>query len=225
MAINNIREYKVSTANPEVEFELKRQERAEEIPETLGQIRNREEGRRTRLERFPELADFYIENDPYAVTNADRNKYTKLLEELDDWERDALLRAAVDDDFVYFVDFENIGGLVTPVPLLITDADGAEEFMMIPAEVWRRNYLKVTKMLIRDKPIASIEVDPRRETADADFSNNHYPGRIDRSRLELYKRDDETRDMMADMLATLRQAKGGVDGSARAVPLEPAGND
>ncbi len=225
MAINDIREYKVSTADPEVEFELQRQERAEEIPETLGQIRNREEGRETRLERFPELADFYNENDPYAVTNADRNKYTKLLEELEDWERDALLRAAVDDDFVYFVDFENIGGLVTPLPLLITDADGGEEFVMIPAEVWRRNHLMVTKMLIRDKPIVSIEVDPRRETADADFSNNHYPRRIDRSRLELYKRDDETRDMMADMLATLREAKGGVEGSTRAVPLGPAGND
>ena len=216
---------KVSTANPDVEFELNRQERADEVPETLGQMRNREEGRQTRLERIPELADFYNENDPYTVTNADRNKYQQLLEDLEDWERDALLRAAQDDDFVYFIDFQNIGGLVSPLPLLITDADGKEEFMMIPAEIWRRNSLAVTKMLIRDQPIASIEVDPRRETADADFSNNHYPGRIERSRLELYKDDDETRDMMADMLATLREAKGGEGDSARAVPLEPSGND
>jgi aminopeptidase N len=223
VAIDNIREYKVSTANPEVEFELDRQEREDEIPETLGQIRNREEGRQTRLERFPELAALYNENDPYTVTNADRNKYTSMIEELDDWERAALMRAAADDDFVYFVDFENIGGLVTPVPLLVTDEDGGEEFMMIPAEIWRRNSEKVTKMLIRDQRVASIEVDPRRETADADFSNNHYPGRIDRSRLDLYKRDDDTRDMMRDMLSTLREAKGGTDESARAVPLEPAG--
>jgi hypothetical protein len=96
--------------------------------------------------------------------------------------------------------------------------------MMIPAEIWRRNSRKVTKMLIRDKRIVSIEVDPRRETADADFSNNHYPGRIERSRLELYKRDDDTRDMMADMLSTLREAKGG-DDSSKAVPMEPAGNN
>jgi len=225
IAINSIREYKVSTADPEVELELNRQERADEIPEVLGQIRNREEGRETRLERFPELVDFYNENDPYTVTNADRNKYEQLLEDLEDWERDALLRAAEDDDFVYFVDFENIGGLVSPLPLLITDKDGGEEFLMIPAEIWRRNSVAVTKMLIRDKPIASIEVDPRRETADSNFSNNHYPGRIEHSRLELYKRDDETRDMMADMLATLREAKGGDRDSAKAVPLEPAGND
>jgi hypothetical protein len=225
VAINSIREYKVSSADPEVEFELNRQERTDEVPETLGQIRNREEGRETRLERFPELADLYNDDDPHTVTNADRNKYRKLLEELDDWERDALLRAVADDDFVYFVDFENVGGLVTPLPLTITDADGNEEFMMIPAEIWRRNNLNVTKLLIRDTPIVSIEVDPRRETADVDFSNNHFPRRIERSRLELYKKDDETLDMMADMLATLREVKVGDNGSAKAVPLESTGNE
>ncbi len=98
-----------------------------------------------------------------------------------------------------------------------------EEFLMIPAEIWRRDYRSATKMLIRDKAIASIQVDPRRETADADFSNNSYPSRIEKSRLELYKGEDETRDMMSDMLRTLRKAKGGDDGSA-AVPLEPSGN-
>lgn len=223
IAITGMREYKVSTSNPEVEKALNRQERANEIPETLGQIRNREEGRGTRIDRFPELKDFYNENDEYTVTNADRNKYTTLLEELEDWERAALKRAAVDDDFVYFVDFKNIGGLVSPLPLLITDADGNEDFLMIPAEIWRQDSMSATKLLIRDKAIVSIQVDPRRETADADFSNNSYPSRIEKSRLELYKREDETRDMMADMLRTLRKAKGGEDGSA-AVPLEPTGN-
>ena len=72
-------------------------------------------------------------------------------------------------------------------------------------------------MLISDEPIVSIEVDPRRETADADFSNNHFPRRVEKSRLELYKSDFESRDMMADMLRMLR--KGGEDDSAE-VPLQ-----
>jgi hypothetical protein len=223
IAITGLREYKVSSGDPDIEKALSRQERADEIPETLGQIRNRDEGRTTRLERFPELNDFYNENDEYTVTNADRNKYSGMLEELDGWERTALERAAVDDDFVYFVDFQNIGGLVSPLPLLITDTDGNEEFMMIPAEIWRKNSQAATKLLIRDKAIASIQLDPRRETADADFSNNSYPSRIEKSRLELYKREDESRDMMADMLRTLRKAKGGEDDSG-SVPLEPTGN-
>ncbi len=221
IAITDVREYKVSTANPDVEFDLQRQEHADEVPETLGQIRNREEGRTTRLERFPELEDFYNENDEFTVSNADRNKYTDLVDGLEDWELAALQRAAADDDYVYFMDFSNIGGLVSPLPLNITNADGSVEFMMIPAEIWRRNSVAVTKMLIRDQPIVAIEVDPRRETADADFSNNHFPGRIDKSRIELYKDQDETRDLMSDMLRTLREAKSGDDDSAN-VPLEPA---
>ena len=221
IAITDVREYKVSTANPDVEFDLQRQEHADEVPETLGQIRNREEGRTTRLERFPELEDFYNENDEFTVSNANRNKYTDLVDGLEDWELAALQRAAADDDYVYFMDFSNIGGLVSPLPLNITNADGSVEFMMIPAEIWRRNSVAVTKMLIRDQPIVAIEVDPRRETADADFSNNHFPGRIDKSRIELYKDQDETRDLMSDMLRTLREAKSGDDDSAN-VPLEPA---
>jgi len=109
------------------------------------------------------------------------------------------------------------------LPLLITDVDGSEEFVMIPAEIWRRNSRAVSKLLIRDKAIASIQVDPRRETADADFSNNHYPGRIDKSRLELYKGDNNGQDMMADMLRTLREAKGG-DNDSEPVPLESTDN-
>lgn len=223
IAITSMREYKVSTRDPEIEMDLGRQERADEVPETLAQIRNREEGRTMRIERFPELNDFYNENDEYTVTNADRNKYTLLIDELEDWERVALKRAAIDDDFVYFVDFQNIGGLVSPLPLLITDVDGNEEFLMIPAEVWRLDSQAATKLLIRDRAIASIEVDPRRQTADADFSNNSFPSRIEKSRLELYKSEDETRDEMADMLRMLHEAKGGGDKS-EAVPLEPTGN-
>ena len=217
IAINDIRRYKISSRDPDVELPLKRQERADEIPETLGQIRNREEGRQTRVERFPELKDFYNENDEFTVTNADRNQYASYIEALEDWERAALERAVADDDYVYFIDFENIGGLVSPLPLKITGADGSEEFLMIPAEIWRRNWRNVSKMLIRDTPIVSIEVDPRRETADADFSNNHFPRKIEQSRLELFKSDVESRDMMADMLRMLR--KGGEDESAD-VPLE-----
>jgi hypothetical protein len=217
IAINDIRQYRVSSRDPDVELPLDRQERTDEIPETLGQIRNREEGRQTRVERFRELRDFYNENDEYTVTNADRNKYASYLEGLEDWERAVLKRAVADGDYVYFVDFENIGGLVSPLPLRITDADGSEEFLMIPAEIWRRDWRNVTKMLIRGKQIASIEVDPRRETADADFSNNHFPRTIEKSRLELFKDDLESRDMMADMLRMLR--KGGEDESAD-VPLQ-----
>ena len=222
VAINDVREYKISTTNPDIEFDLDRREHAAEVPETLAQIRNREEGRQTYLDRHPELRDFYNENDRFTPSNKDRNDHTTLIDELEDWEYEALVRAVEDDEFVYFIDFENLGGLPTPLPILITNADGSEELMMIPAEIWRRDYREVTKLLIREQAMRSIELDPRHETADADFSNNHFPRRIEKSRIELYKSESETRDLMLDMLHKLRERKGGDDGSIRQVPLGDA---
>ena len=220
IALTGLREYKVSTADPDVENALSRKEYADETPETLAQIRNREEGRETYLEKHPELAGFYNEKDRFTPSNKDRNEYTKMLDELEEWEYETLKRAVAEDDFVYFMDFENIGGLPSPLPLLITNVDGTEDMMTLPAEIWRRDLDKVTKLLIRDKAISTVALDPRHETADADFSNNYFPSRIEKSRIELYKKEDDTRDLMADMLRTLRERKGGEDDSVRTIPLK-----
>lgn len=222
IALTDVREYKVSSTNPDAESELARQEHAAEVPEALTQMRNREEGRKTYLERHPELGDFYNENDPFTPSNADRNKNAMSLDGLEDWEYDTIVRATAEEDFVYFLDFENIGGLVSPLPLLITSVDGSEEFMLLPAEIWRRNHRNITKLLIRDKAIRSIALDPRHETADADFSNNHFPRTFNKSRIELYKSEDKTRNLMGDMLEVLRERKGGDGEVLRSVPLSPA---
>jgi len=192
------------------------------VPEALTQMRNREEGRKTYLDRHPELADDYNENDQFTPSNADRNKHTDLLDSLEDWEYDAIVRASAEQDFVYFLDFENVGGLPTPLPLLITDVNGDEEFLMLPAEIWRRDHKKITKVLIRETAIQSISLDPRHETADADFSNNHFPTQFEKSRIELYKSEDDSRNLMGDMLEVLRKRKGGDGETTRSVPLTPA---
>lgn len=221
VAITDLREYQVSSLDPELEFDLDREKNHQDHPEALTQIRNREESMQTRLDKRPELGDFYNENDPFTVTNKDRNKYTTTIEGLEDWERAALERATKEEQFVYFLDFKNIGGLPTPLPLLITNADESQESIMLPAEIWRRNNRQVTKMMIRDQAMQSVELDPRHETADADYSNNRFPSRIRRSRIELYKAEDKSRDMMANMLEELRGPKGDEDPSEGQVPLEP----
>ncbi len=221
VALTDLREYKVSTANPDVESDLSRKEYAAEVPEALAQIRNREEGRKYYLEKHPELADFYNENDRFTPSNKDRNHFTQMLDDLEDWEYKTLMRAVAEDDYIYFMDFENIGGLPTPLPLLITSDDGSEEMMILPAEIWRQNINKITRLLIRDKAISTVALDPRHETADADFSNNHFPSRIEKSRIELYKHERDERDLMRDMIRILRERKTGEDGSTRTVPLKP----
>ena len=219
MAITSVREYKVSTGDPEIEFPLDREKTAVDEPEPITVARNREEERAIRIERFPELKDFYNENDPFTVSNKDRNDYHDLIEGLEDWERATLKRALVDDDFIYFVDFKNIGGLLTPLPLTLRYVDGTTEELMVPAEIWRRNSAEVTKLLIRPKQITEIVLDRRHQTPDTDRSDNTFPPKISQSRLELYKSKRERRDLMADMLEELRGGKGG-PGGGKEVPLK-----
>jgi hypothetical protein len=221
VAIADVREYKVSSEDPDVEFPLDRERAARDEPEPVTVTRNREEGRTTRIERFPELADFYNENDPFTVSNEDRNEYLEDLEELEDWERATLERAIAEAEFVYFVDFENQGGLLTPLPLTLTYADGSVEELMIPAEAWRRNGEKITKLFIRPKKITEIALDTRHQTPDTDRGDNYFPRKILPSRLEIYKAEDETRDLMADMLLELRGGEKGGAGGDKKVPLAP----
>ncbi|MBT5483234.1 MAG: M1 family metallopeptidase [Gammaproteobacteria bacterium] len=218
IALNDVREYKVSTQDPEIEFPLDSEE-ADEDPESLTQVRN--EDIETRVERYPELNDFYNENDEFTVSNKDRNDYTSFTEGLEDWEKEVLDKAIADGSLIYFLDFENIGGLVMPIPLQIDYVDGSSESKMIPAEIWRYDSHSVTHTLITTKEIASVEVDPSQQIADADTANNKLPREIQRSRIELYKSDNKQRDLMADMLVDLKSDETGDDPEGSAdLPLE-----
>lgn len=226
LAVTDIREYKVSTQNPEIEKPLEREKFAAETPEHLVQKRNREEGLGTRLGRRPELADLYNENDRFTVTNKDRNRWLGLEDTLEPWQWQVLQRAVQEDQYVYFADFENIGGLVSPLPLTITYAEGAPERLLIPAEIWRRNAKAVTRMFIRARRITGISIDDEHQLPDTDRSNNAFPPRIQHSRIELYKRQGSDRDLMADLLVKLKRKDEPDAGEACdcAVPLAPLDN-
>ena len=75
---------------------------------------------------------------------------------------------------MYEVSFSNKGGLVMPIILEWTYKDGTKEIERIPAQVWRKNEKKVIKTFMKDKEVASIKLDPYKETADVDVSNNTY---------------------------------------------------
>ena len=143
----------------------------------------------TRVLRFPHIRDYYDENEVYTVTNKERNVYKTFLDGLDDWERLAFDRAVAEDAEYYALEFSNIGGLVMPIILGLEFQDGTTEKMYIPAEIWRRNPHRVSKLLVFEKgrELSQIIVDPDWETADADLENNYYPRRITPSRIEAFK--------------------------------------
>jgi len=225
VSIDSVRPYQLSTLNPDLEDPIRRAEEARDYPEPLQQSRTREEGKVMRVDRYEELNDFYNENDAFTTSNKDRNSYASKLEGLEEWERAALEKGLEDNDFIYFVDFTNQGGLVTPIPLTLHYKDGSSEDYMIPAEIWRRNAEHVTKLIMRPKEVVSIEVDRHHQTADADFANNHFPRKLVPSRLELFKRDFKSRDLMADMLVELKGEEKDDAMKSGEAPIAPATND
>ena len=77
--------------------------------------------------------------------------------------------------YYYEVIFDKPGGLVMPIIIDIEYDDGTTERKKYPAQVWRKNDLEVRKVLTSNKKILSIKLDPEKETADIDVSNNSWP--------------------------------------------------
>ena len=201
----DVREYRIASGDPAIDLAAQKAQDEASYPEPIEQRRNRAEGLVPRVERVEGLKDFYNANDKYTPSNKERNDYRDYLRELEPEERRALERALVDQDFVYFLDFSNEGGLLTPLPLSLTYADGTTERLDVPAEVWRRNNDHITKLLIRDKALTSVLFDPDHQTADVDRSDNAFPRRISKSRLQLFKWPDKTRNLMKGMMAELEE--------------------
>jgi hypothetical protein len=200
---------RLDTKDPDIDFNRLRQEELDK-PMSLTDERNKAEGKKLWVERFPDITDFYDENDRFTVTNKERNKYQKFLKKLDPWEKIALERAIKEDKNYYVLEFSNKGGLVMPIILELTFADGGTENQYIPAEIWRRTPKAVNKMIItdKDKELVSVTIDPRWETADVEVNNNHYPRQIIPSRIEAYKSKKRKakvyRDIMQDIKTELK---------------------
>jgi len=88
---------------------------------------------------------------------------------------------------MYELSFSNKGGLVMPIILEWTYKDGTKEIERIPAQVWRKNEKKVIKTFLKEKEVASVKLDPFKETADIDESNNTYGNIKPPSKFKVFK--------------------------------------
>ena len=180
LALAGITQYLLDTEDPDLDKVARRADRDDD-PTTLSEARN--EGLDRRVERFPELADFYNEFDELDVTEADRTAYQKLIERLEPRELELLAT----ERFFYVIEIENLGGLVMPVIVEVETQDGATAEHRIPAEIWARNDERVKKLLMTESEIVRITLDPHLETADADLSNNAWPREPRTTRFKLFK--------------------------------------
>ena len=96
-------------------------------------------------------------------------------------------KALKEPKYFYSVTFDKPGGLVMPIIVEYTFADGTTKKETYPAQIWRLNDKEVKKSVASEKEIVSIKVDPDLETADVDTSNNSWPKEIKQSRFDAFK--------------------------------------
>jgi len=139
---------------------------------------------------------FYTDKD--KATQDFYWRYDRGIEKYDDTERKQEIKAPYEtlssedqskyaNKFFYELSFSNKGGLVMPIIVEFTYTDGTRAIDRIPAQIWRHNEQHVTKFYVQDKEVASIKLDPMRETADIDESNNTWGGKAQASKFQLFK--------------------------------------
>ena len=190
ISIDRVRWYQIDSGDPDEAAERKRQERDKKKP-NISKERNAELPKR--IEWQPGLKDFYNgpEYDPFRVEQSDRKAFQEFLDGLDSEERGLLRRTT---NF-YVVRFRNLGGLVMPIIIRAHFEDNSTETYTFPAEVWRQNSKQFDKLIVTDKKLASLELDPKRQTADVEENNNFWPEKFVPSRFKLFKESTKKNDM------------------------------
>ena len=183
--MSEVKTFKVNPMDPSSRYEIVKGERQEK-EQFIGDIRNREQIKQTYSEKDTSLIDFYNRYDRDKPDQIDMNNYERLISRLTPEEKKALET----DNFYYELNFENKGGLVMPVILQFKYTDGTDEYIKLPAEIWRYNDKKISKVFSRKKEIKEIVLDPYLETADIDRSNNYYPPRKVKSKFEIFKENN-----------------------------------
>ena len=169
--------------DPDKESTRRREAEAAKLP-TMSDSRNQPLSKL--VDRIPELKDFYNSYDKNEITPEQREAYQRFIEKLTDDER-KMVEAKKN---FYTVKLKNVGGLVMPIVLRVIYEDGSDQFIRLPAEAWQLNALETSTGFMSERLMKSIELDPYRETADANRDNNFFPEKFEPSRFQLYKSNE-----------------------------------
>ena len=131
-----------------------------------------------------EMMAFSEAAETFTMTDTDPSDNGEYRSTIDD---DGVRRDLGDKNF-YEVTFKNKGGLVMPVIIEWTYADGSKEIERLPAEIWRLNEETVTKVFVKEKQVTNIVIDPFKETADTNAGDNMFPRKKVDSRFDQFKK-------------------------------------
>lgn len=146
-----------------------------------------------RYNRDPKSLVYFIEEGDEGYDNAIKNKEDLnnlptvkeyIMDNFTPEEQKEIKKAP---KYFYQVTFNKPGGLVMPIIVEFTYADGTKMRETYPAQVWRLNDKEANKAIASEKEIVSITVDPDLETADVDTSNNSWPMEVKDSDFDTFK--------------------------------------
>ena len=126
---------------------------------------------------------FTEEVNTFVFKNTEAEEYREFANKFNEIE----MKEGFSDQNFYEVKLANKGGLVMPVIIEWSYADGSTEWEKLPAEIWRKNEKEVTKVFVKAKEVIGIVIDPNKETADVDIGNNQYPNVDQESRFDKFK--------------------------------------
>jgi hypothetical protein len=127
------------------------------------------------------LRDFYYYNRDADVVNANKQAYKKYTDTIDIANKENWINKSY-----YELTFSNNGGMLMPIIIEWTYKDGTKEVEKVPVTVWKLNEKQVTKVFIKDKEVASIRLDPYKETADINEQNGMWPVKEMPGRFQLF---------------------------------------
>ncbi|WP_443936933.1 M1 family metallopeptidase [Pedobacter sp. MW01-1-1] len=155
--------------------------------EDISKIRNKEDKKiNFYVDKTPAAQDFYYKYDRGLIT-IDTTGQSKLEVPFPGEAMPSSEQQKYAGKFFYELNFSNKGGLVMPIIVEFTYTDGTKEIDRIPAQIWRHNEQKTAKFYAKDKEVASILIDPLRETADINTANNTWGGNAPQSKFAVFK--------------------------------------
>ena len=186
ISLDSIKWYKADLDNdPEKKSDTLRNIRKKPF-EFITKKRNREAIDVFPVEKDSSLVDFYTHYQPWDTEDSTDitviMKYDSLYSKEDKAEK-------YGNKNYYELYISNKGGLIMPVIIEWTFEDGTQELERIPVEIWRKNENKFRKVFVKDKVVTSVIIDPYKETADIDESNNTWPVKEVPTRFQLFKQN------------------------------------
>lgn len=184
IALDSIKWYKVDLENNPESQEKTTTQKVEQPFLDITRMRNRESGMEFTVEQDEELQDFYTDYKPWETADSVQESTTILYDETFSKKEK---KDRYGEKNYYQLYFSNKGGLVMPVIIEWTFEDGTTEIERIPVQIWRKNENAFSRVFVKEKVATAIRIDPYKETADIDESNNNWPVRELPSRFQVFK--------------------------------------